>query len=54
MFFFFSQDLNSRPYLKGTKCRTIYIVFDFTFIELILDEIDFVEIDLVRIDFEIK
>ena len=29
-------------------------MFGSAFIELILDKIDFVEIDLVRIDFEIK
>ena len=29
-------------------------VFSFTFIELILNRIDFVEIDLVRITFEVK
>ena len=29
-------------------------VFGFTFVELILDRIDFVGIDLVKIDFEIK
>ena len=29
-------------------------MFTFIFIELILDKIDFIEIDLVRIDFEVK
>ena len=32
----------------------IYSVFGFTFAELTLDRIDFVGIDLVRINFEIK
>ena len=34
-------------------CLNMY-VFGSTFIELILDRIDFVIIDLVRIDFEVK
>ena len=33
----------------STKC-----VFDSTFVKLILDRIDFIGIDLIRIDFEIK
>ena len=36
-------------------CKSfLYSVFGSTFVELILDRIDFVEIDLVRIDFEVK
>ena len=29
-------------------------MFGFTFVELILDRIDFIKIDLVRIDLEVK
>ena len=41
-------------WLKNFQTDTPYSMFGSTFIELIIDRVDFVKIDLVRIDFEIK